>query len=289
MAALHLNHQTITVRPLVAQDVKSVWRLMEDSWRVHIRMAWSSLRSRLNILPGLVVEDQVGIKGFMVIEPHSPKTGVIVAAGLRDTWSVNPFLNLLLPELEIVAQDNGLSALTCVGYETWLTEALPNYGFSPEDWIIVYERFGDGLPPDVTEEASLRTAHKQDLAEIRALDALAFDHLWRKPTFYFNEALALAGSFVVAEISGEIIGYEWCEMYEKRGHLTRLATHPNYQGRGIGAQLLRRAILDALAKGVNLITLNTQETNTRSQELYTRFGFVSTRQRLPVLWKSLPE
>ncbi|MCP3907878.1 MAG: GNAT family N-acetyltransferase, partial [Oceanicoccus sp.] len=44
---------------------------------------------------------------------------------------------------------------------------------------------------------------------------------------------------------------------------------------------------DALAGGVNLITLNTQENNHRSRALYERFGFVDTKQRIPVLWKDL--
>jgi ribosomal-protein-alanine N-acetyltransferase len=66
-----------------------------------------------------------------------------------------------------------------------------------------------------------------------------------------------------------------------------LAIHPDYQGLGIGAQLLSRAISDALANGVTFITLNTQETNRRSRALYRRFGFVQTKQRVPVLWKDL--
>ncbi|WP_366057784.1 GNAT family N-acetyltransferase [Oceanicoccus sp.] len=42
-----------------------------------------------------------------------------------------------------------------------------------------------------------------------------------------------------------------------------------------------------MAGGVNLITLNTQENNHRSRALYERFGFVDTKQRIPVLWKDL--
>jgi ribosomal-protein-alanine N-acetyltransferase len=76
-------------------------------------------------------------------------------------------------------------------------------------------------------------------------------------------------------------------MYGRQAHLTRLAVHPDYQGQGLGAQLLYRAITDALGRGCSLITLNTQENNYRSQALYQRFGFVYTRQRIPVLWKTL--
>ncbi len=84
-----------------------------------------------------------------------------------------------------------------------------------------------------------------------------------------------------------MVAYEWCEIYKEHAHLTRLAVHPDYQGQGIGAQLLYQAITDALAAGANLMTLNTQENNRRSRALYERFGFVDTRQRIPVLWKDL--
>ena len=286
MSALALNHET-TVRPITNKDGRQIFRLLETAWRVHTRMVWSSLKMRLTQLPGLLVEDQAGLRGFMLIEPHPPKTGVIIAAGLRDTWSVTPYLTLLLPKIEQLAREAALSSLTYVGYETWLMDVLPEFGFEVREQIILFERFGDGSPPDTAQPATLRLAHRDDLAAIRALDALAFDHLWHKPSAYFNEALAVAGSFVVAEMEGQIVGYEWCEMHEKRGHLTRLGIHPAYQGRGIGGQLLRRAIIDALHQGVNLITLNTQENNRRSQALYTRFGFVQTAHRVPVLGKDL--
>jgi ribosomal-protein-alanine N-acetyltransferase len=248
---------------------------------------WSNLKTRLATLPSLVAEDQAGLRGFMVIEPQYPEVAVIIAAGLRDTWGVRPYLDLFLPEMERLAQAQALTALLYIGYEEWLIDNLPHYGFAAREWVLMFERFGSGLPPAAPEPATLRIAHRQDLPTIRTLDELAFTQLWHKPAEYFNEALATADSFVLAEITGEIVGYEWCEMYQKRGHLTRLAIHPTYQGRGVGAQLLRRAILDALDNGVTLLTLNTQETNLRSQALYARFGFIQTKQRVPMLWKDL--
>lgn len=287
MCAVILNQQTLIIRPLAKTDVDDIRRLLESAWRIHVRMNWRSLRAKLTTMPGLVVEDQVGVRGFMVLEPQPVDLAIIIAAGLRDTWSVTPFLQLLLPKIEDLGRANALSGLTYIGFEAWLIEALQEHGFEAREWIVTFERFGLHSPPEVTEPASLRLAHRDDLATIRFLDALAFDHLWHKADGHFSEAMAMAGSFVVAEIDDQIVGFEWCEFHQKRGHLTRLAIHPDYQGRGIGAQLLRRAIVDALTKGVTLITLNTQETNLRSQALYNRFGFIQTGQRIPLLWKGL--
>ena len=76
-------------------------------------------------------------------------------------------------------------------------------------------------------------------------------------------------------------------MWHALGQIEPLGVHPDYQGHGIGAQLLYQAIIDTLTRGVNLITLNTQENNYRSHALYKRFGFVQTDQRMPVLCKGL--
>lgn len=287
MTALFHSDQTLIIRSVTEADVNKIGRLLETAWRMHLRMTWRSLRTRLVKLPGLLVEDQVGLRGFMIIEPQEHEMAVIVAAGLRDTWGVRPYLDLLLPQIGQLALKQSCSALVYIGHEAWLIEALQQFGFQPKAWIITFERFGYGRPPNIQEPAVLRSAHRNDLATLRALDALAFDHLWRKPASYFRDALAAAGSFVVAEIEGQIVGYEWCEIYQQRGHLTRLAIHPDFQGRGIGAQLLQRAIRDATRRGVNLMTLNTQETNHRSRALYARFGFTQTEQRVPLLWKDL--
>jgi ribosomal-protein-alanine N-acetyltransferase len=77
-------------------------------------------------------------------------------------------------------------------------------------------------------------------------------------------------------------------LYGQHAHLTRLAVDPANQGHGIGAQLLHQAIIDVLGRGATRITLNTQEYNLRSQQLYERFGFVNTGYRMPVMWQDLP-
>jgi ribosomal protein S18 acetylase RimI-like enzyme len=238
-------------------------------------------------MPGFLAEDKGGLRGFIIMEPQRPYTALIIAAGLRDTWSVKPYLDLLLPEIEHVARLEQLPALAHIGNVAWLVDELLARGFKIHEWVLAFERHGVEPPPPAPTPAWIRSAHYTDLPAILALDGLAFNHIWRKSAGNFSEALANADSFALAEIDGQIVGYTWYERYNRHAHLTRLAVHPASQGRGIGAQLLHRAITDALSNGVNMITLNTQENNYRSRSLYERFGFVHTQQRMPVLWKDL--
>jgi ribosomal protein S18 acetylase RimI-like enzyme len=56
-------------------------------------------------------------------------------------------------------------------------------------------------------------------------------------------------------------------------HLNRIAVDPLQQGQGIGAVLLKHALVSLWRQGVETVSLNTQRSNRRSRRLYDRFGF----------------
>jgi ribosomal protein S18 acetylase RimI-like enzyme len=288
MSLSFLRREANHVRAITQGDVRSIMRMVDTAWRVHIRVPPVELGTKIRVLPGFLAEDQAGLRGFMVMEPQRPHVALIIAAGLRDTWNVRPYLDLILPEVERSVRAEGLPALAHIGNVAWLVEDLQARGFEIREWIVAFERHGTEPPPATAAPARLRSAHSNDLSALLTLDGLAFNHIWRKSAGNLNEALASADSFTVAELNGQLVGYTWYERYSRHAHLTRLAVHPAFQGRGIGAQLLHTAIVNALESGVNMITLNPQETNDRSRSLYERFGFIFTRQRMPVLWKNLP-
>jgi ribosomal-protein-alanine N-acetyltransferase len=288
MNLMKIDHGRTIVRPIEQADVRSLIRLVDTAWRVHLRIMPVELQAKIEIAPGYLAEDQGGVRGFIIIDPQPMKAALIVAASLRDSWNVKAYLDLLLPRIEQAAVERELNALIFIGNTPWLVNELEVRDFEIREWIVTFERIGTAPPSEsLFGPAFIRTAHFSDLSVLSALDELAFDHIWHKSMSDFREALARADSFAVALIDNQIVAYEWCELYEQHAHLTRLAVHPDFQGRGIGAQLLHHAIIEALERGANLITLNTQEKNDRSQALYRRFGFVSTHERLPIMWKDL--
>ena len=285
MCALATNRESTIIRPVETTDIRAVLRLIQSAWRVHLRLSLPELKRQFAKLPAYLAEDPVGLRGFAVLEPLPTGLGILLAAGVRDTWGVRPYLDLFLPQLIQTARNYQLRALVHIGSADWLNDPLQASGFEIREWIVAFERTTVKPPPEpIIISAHLRSAHVSDLPVLLELDNTTFEHMWHKSSGTLSEALARAASFTVALVDEKIVAYQWCEMYGKHAHLTRLAVHPNYQGRGIGAQLLQRAISDVLAIGANYITLNTQEQNQRSQTLYERFGFNSTRQRMPVLW-----
>jgi ribosomal-protein-alanine N-acetyltransferase len=212
----------------------------------------------------------------------------MVAVGLRDTWNVSSFLDALLPYVQETLKAQNSHALVFIGNADWLIEDLKQRNFETREWMLTYERMNSTLPArPALAPATIRTAHFTDLPQLLALDNKVFDPIWHISAGTFSEALASAHIFTIALIEDKIVAYQWSELYEKRAHLTRLAVHPDYQGQGIGRQLLYQTLADLLSTGATRITLNTQENNQRSRALYEQFGFVCTPLRMPILWYSL--
>ncbi len=275
----------INVRAIAETDNNHLRQVAERWWRVHLSVQLETLSEKI----GLLAEDAVGVRGFFIIAPQPSGLAKIVAAGLRDSWNVSPYFELLLPKLESLPQMKNLTAMMYVGVSDWLVKPLQEHGFQNRAWVITLERKVFSLPLPVQTVAHLRTAYQEDLADILVLDNLAFNQLWHKMELDFDKCFISCSPHLVsvAELNGQIVGYIWSETYHHHVHLNRLAVHPTYQGQGIGSQLLHQAIEQALATGATRLTLNTPEENYRSCALYRRFGFEYTKQRMPVLWKEI--
>lgn len=93
---------------------------------------------------------------------------------------------------------------------------------------------------------------------------------------------------IVAELAGEIVGFvavmshstypwwdrdisSWCEIEE-------LHVHHKLWGRGIGTQLVQKALEYAKSKGAEAIYVGTEEDNYRTRGLYEKSGFTEHRR-----------
>ena len=83
---------------------------------------------------------------------------------------------------------------------------------------------------------------------------------------------------VVAEVEGRTVGFAVTTLGLKGNyaHLIRVATHPDYRGRGIGRQLVVDAIRFSREAEAPGLALNTQASNRISRSLYESLGFRQT-------------
>lgn len=187
------------------------------------------------------------------------------------------------------------------GYSSVITSALHpdearpflRVGFVEFDRLRVLSHdLADIDPPRRTVDPSvtIRRAHRADRSAALGVDGRAFPPLWRLDSAGLAEALTATPRtrFRVAEIDRRTIGYAVTGRALTQGFLQRLATDPDYVGRGVGSSLVLDSLRWARRRHVRRVLVNTQDDNTRALNLYRQLGFHMTATDLVVLTRVVP-
>ena len=114
---------------------------------------------------------------------------------------------------------------------------------------------------------------------------------------YFYESLLqeLPESFIVAEISGKIIGYIMCKIehgfsnfkklgFVKKGHVVSVAVIDEHRHKGFGSVLVDEALKGVKIRQCSELYLEVRCSNTDAVRLYEKLGF-SIIQRLKAYYR----
>lgn len=141
------------------------------------------------------------------------------------------------------------------------------------------------------QEAWLRAALEVDHAAFQVgerFDQLSIDEaLHATPRRLVRFVVDPRGSNTTASLptvdGKRLVAYAITGRAGHRGYLQRLAVHPAYQGKGVGALLCADAIGWARNGHADVLAVNTREDNARAARLYTRMGFQPVIGGLTVL------
>jgi len=114
---------------------------------------------------------------------------------------------------------------------------------------------------------------------------------------YFYESLLeeLPEAFIVAEISGKIVGYIMCKMehgfsnfkklgFVKKGHVVSVAVIDEHRGKGFGSVLVEEAVKGVKIRECSEMYLEVRCSNNDAVRLYEKLGF-SITQRLKAYYR----
>lgn len=79
--------------------------------------------------------------------------------------------------------------------------------------------------------------------------------------------------FLVAETGGKVIATVLATHDGRKGWINRLAVDPDYQGRGLGQQLVRLAEQELEKKGLRMFAALIEEDNLASIKLFEKLGY----------------
>lgn len=114
--------------------------------------------------------------------------------------------------------------------------------------------------------------------QIIEMDKVVFGagHSWGMENFAFALADKAAFSFFAqhqTDLVGYAVAYRHTSLGEPWVHLSRLASHPSFRGRGIGKHLMEALFSAAQSKNIQKITVEVDEHQAKSVVFYLNLGF----------------
>lgn len=280
------------VRILTSGDIPQVRRLLETSEYIYQRFTLDELPSILAHYPALGLFDGSSLRGFLLSQTvHAPSAWI---AGFCVSWAENKayarVLHILLEQLGPRLAAQGVRHLHYSGNDVehdWLHDALLTRGFVPYRSLYAYDKFDYHIPTLGNQQVIIRPFQEDDIPALLIIEEACFEDLWRYDAISFHDIAATHPYFVVAELDGKVIGYQFNALDDDYGYLVRIAVHPSVNGRGIGARLMAEAVRFFERARVIRIMLNTQDDNIQAHRLYEWFGFLRIQQVGFVLRKNL--
>jgi ribosomal protein S18 acetylase RimI-like enzyme len=273
----------LQVRPAVLTDQRQITNLIHFCPQVHRHLDWRNPLDWIGSPPFFILENQGQIIAALGCPPDPPSVAWIrlfVNSGkvpTQESW------RLLWDRAQSELARKGQFVSAAIIMQDWFRDLLLSSGFTSHQSIVMLERDG-GVPVGMTIPAgiSMRPMMAFDLPVVSEVDKSAFELLWQNALPTLERAYPQAVWATVAEMNGQVVGYQLSTRNPLGVHLARLAVRPDMQGKGLGYALVADLIQHASQHGVTHLTVNTQNDNATSLALYQRMGFRETGERYPV-------
>jgi ribosomal protein S18 acetylase RimI-like enzyme len=230
----------------------------------------------------VVVTVEGKIEGALLASPDASPVGWMRLAAVGDGLDVGQWLDISLPTILNHLRSLRVRQLAWMDYREWAEPFLQTRGFWPLTEVITLTKTDRTAPSVDAPPVTLRPASHADFAVITTIDHRAFAPTWWRSEASTRRRAATASRFTVVEYDNRVIGYAEQELHPPTAHLNRIAVDPTYQGRGIGALLLKQVLVAMWRGGAETVSLNTQRSNHCSRRLYDRFGFEATGDAVTV-------
>jgi ribosomal protein S18 acetylase RimI-like enzyme len=87
------------------------------------------------------------------------------------------------------------------------------------------------------------------------------------------------------DANGTVVGIVLCSLVApETGHITQICVTPEVQGRHVGYELMRHALIHLRRAGCEKTSLTVTASNTDAIRLYQRIGFRSVRRFAAYVW-----
>jgi ribosomal-protein-alanine N-acetyltransferase len=136
--------------------------------------------------------------------------------------------------------------------------------------VSAVERLPESARDDRLELTRMRRRH---LRKVMSIESRVYPRPWSTSLFLSELAQRATRTYLVARLSGEVVGYAGMMYTGNEAHVTNIAVDPAFHGRKIGTRLLLTIVTEAIARGAEVISLEVRVSNLVAQNMYVKFGF----------------
>ena len=272
-----------SIRQATSEDKQELANLIHFGTLVHRHLDWRPPLEWISTQPFLILEQDQQIVAALACPPDPESIVWIRVFVADDDQHLMFYWKQLWSQAYELLIPNANLQIAAIPLQHWFQVVLEKSQFRSTTNVIMLIWDSGVIPdPQPSPKILLRPMSMDDLHQVEKLDQLAFGSIWHNSRLSLEYAFKQAAIATVAEIEGEIVGYQISTGMHMGGHLARLATHPRFQRQGIGYAMLRDLMMQFKQRGAFRITVNTQDDNLGSIALYERSGFSRTGETYPV-------
>lgn len=273
----------LSLRDAKLEDRQRLANLIHFEIFVHRHLDWRPALDWLGHKPYLVAEDKEEIQAALACPLDKPEIAWIRLFAARSTFPLAEIWQLLWQAAQDELRRSGQTRAAAIVMQAWFKPLLEASGFVPTDNIVVllWER-STGRPCLLPKKIAIRAMLPEDLPAVYQLDNLAFEFEWHNSASALSLAYQQSSAATVVEEGDRLIGYQISTSSMAGGHLARLAVHPQARNQGIGYALVYHLLQEMQQRGIEQVTVNTQEDNLASLALYARAGFRQIEEQYQV-------
>lgn len=118
-----------------------------------------------------------------------------------------------------------------------------------------------------------------DLTAVYAIDALSFPTPARQGLFEHEASGNDLAHYQVLWHSQQVVGFAGYWLIGDEVHISTVAVHPAWRGKGLGELLLQHILFLAYEHPANMVTLEVRRSNHTAQQLYIKYRFEHVGER----------
>ncbi|GAB2552754.1 ribosomal protein S18-alanine N-acetyltransferase [Gracilibacillus alcaliphilus] len=111
-----------------------------------------------------------------------------------------------------------------------------------------------------------------DIEAVKQIDQRSFPVPWPEHVYYEELNNNQYAQYFVVTANQKVIGFCGTWMVLDEAQITNIAIDPDYRNHGYGQALFQYVITEAVARGIERLSLEVRVSNLKAQRIYKKFG-----------------